>query len=478
MRSTFARRLWLVTSLEIGAAFVVLVLAGALFALAAYVGTLRTEFATTLDRMVSALDTVPATHDARIAGTIVAARDPRSAVSILLIDAERRVVVYQPREPGLPPIVDVRKRGDTGGDVVVRSGFERVVLGLATAFGLSIVRAHVGSIDVIVRPNEPYLVAIVGAYVPWLLLALAVASALAVAFGRVLTLQALRPLVEVERALERFAAGDLSPQPVSADQRHQLGSLARAYNGAIAQVAQAFGERDRANAAMRQFIADAGHQLRTPLTVIRGFIAILRKGELCTPADAERILETMNRQSLLMGSLIEKLMLLDRWEDAASPAFNEAIDLAQLAIDVLAPLAEAHPMRAVRVDARDSALAAIDPIDFTHALTNVVDNALKYTTGPIEVTVFESSGAVDVVVADTGPGMSAVEAEHAFDRFYRGTRRDIDGSGLGLAIARRAIERAGGTLELASSREGGSRFTIRLPANGAATLPQVVASVR
>ena len=464
MRSTFARRLWLVTSLEIGAAFTVLVFAGAVFALAAYVGTLRADFTTTLDRMVASLDTEAATHDARVAGRIVARHYPRNAVSLLLVDTERRVVVFQPPQRTRAPIVDVRRRGDTGADARRRSAFDRIVLGLVTALGLSNERAHVGSIDLIVRPNETYLTTVVGSFVPGFVLAVLGALGLAIAFARALTLQALRPLVEVERALERFAAGDLSPQPVATDRGHQLGSLARAYNGAIAQMAHAFGERDRANAAMRQFIADAGHQLRTPLTVIRGFIAILRKGELRSPADAEHILETMNRQSLLMGSLIEKLMLLERWEDDRSQAFAEPIDLAQLASDVVAPLAEAHPAREVRVDASGGALAAIDPIDFTHALGNIVDNALKYTAGPVDIVVRAQAVAVTVEIADRGPGMTHEEAAHAFDRFYRGARRDVDGSGLGLAIARRAIERAGGTLDLASAREAGSRFTIRLPA--------------
>ncbi len=464
MTTTFARRLWLATSLQLGAAFVTLVLVGALFAFGAYLGIVRTEVVATVDRMVSALDTETATHDARVAGRIVAGRFPRASVSVLLIDAERRVVVYQPPDARSAPVVDVRRRGDTGADQRPRNVFDRLVLGLGTVFGLAPERAHVGTIDLIVRGNERYLARVAGNYVPGLLLALVAALALGVAFARALTLQALRPLVEVERALERFASGDLSPHPVAADSRHQLGSLARAYNGAVAQMEFAFGERDRANAAMRQFIADAGHQLRTPLTVIRGFIAILRKGDLRAPTDAERILETMNRQSLLMGSLIEKLMLLDRWEGAASHVDAEPIDICRLAGDVVAPLAQAHPARDVSVEASCSALVAIDPIDFTHALANVVDNALKYTRDAVRIAIDARPQAVDVTIVDSGPGMSPSESDHAFDRFYRGARRDVDGSGLGLAIARRAIERAGGTLDISSSREGGSRFIIHLPA--------------
>lgn len=463
MNSTFARRLWLVTSLEIGAAFGVLVIAGAIFALGAYVGTLRGDFVSTLDRMVAALVSETATHDARIAGNIVASRYPRAAVSVLLIDETWRVVVTQTTASVRAPYVDIRRRGDNGADVRLDDAFSRLVLGLVTAIGLAPERAHVGTIDIIVRANQTSLVAMVARSVPAFAVVFALALALAVLLARVLTLQALRPLVEVERALARFAAGDLSPQFVAEDRRHQLGSLARAYNGAIAQMESAFGERERANAAMRQFIADAGHQLRTPLTVVRGFISILRKGDLRTPHDAERILETMNRQSLIMASLIDKLMLLDRWEAPRGPSVAEKIDVARLVSDVIGPIAESHPMREVRVDAPEVGLVDIDPTDLAHAVTNIVDNALKYTTGIVDVRVRREARDVIVNVVDCGPGMSASEASHACDRFFRGSRRDVEGSGLGLAIARRAVERAGGKLEFESDPHAGSTFRICLP---------------
>src|SRR5581483_2749133 len=97
------------------------------------------------------------------------------------------------------------------------------------------------------------------------------------------------------------------------------------------------------------------------------------------------------------------------------------------------------------------------------AVTNLVDNALKYTRGPVKVGVRAENGRVAIDVIDQGPGIDAETAEHVFDRFYRGTQRDVPGSGLGLAIAKRAIERAGGTLVLQSDPATGSQFTIVLP---------------
>ena len=440
-------------------------LAGTLFALNAYVATIRTEQAATLDRVTASIETAAARRDASVAAVDAASRYPRNSVVVILVDAERRVDVYQPALRTAPVHTDVRKRGEPAGEPVATGLFARLVLGVATVFGLTIDRAHVGSIDVVVKSNDVMLVNVVRDAVPGFLLALLVALALSFVLARAITRQVLRPLVDVTTALERFASGDLSPQPIVADARESLGTLAVAYNGAIAQMERAFAERDRANARMRQFVADAGHQLRTPLTVMRGFIAILRKGELRTPADRDRILETMNRQSQIMASLIEKLMLLDRWDTAPDRSMPpEAIDIGRLVEDVITPIADTQPARTVRIDAPAGPLAAIDPSDLTHALTNIVDNALKYTTGAIDVSVRAANDRVIVEIADEGPGMTRDEVAHAFERFFRGTRRDVDGSGLGLSIARRALERAGGTLALESNPERGSRFTLVLPA--------------
>jgi len=464
VNSAFAGRLRLVTTLEIAAAFWTLALVGALLALGSYVGTVRLDITTARDRIVGALDNEPATHDARVAGAVAASRYPRSSVVVLLIDAKRRVTVFASAGRNPQMHVEVRTRDKGLVDPHATGTFARIIVGLVTAFGLQNARAHVGTVDVLVRPNEAAVVSEVSAHLWQLFVALLGSLAIAIVLARMLTQQVLRPLVAVTGALERFAAGDLTPQPIVADPREQLGSLAVAYNGAIAEMQRAFAERDRANEAMRQFMADAGHQLRTPLTVVRGFISILRRGDLRSPQDAQHILETMNRQSLVMASLIEKLMLLDRWEARGNEPSVEKIDVARLVSDVLGPIAESYPLREVRVDAPDVGLAGIDPTDLAHAVTNVVDNAIKYTTGAIDVRVRRDAGDIVVDIVDQGPGMSPVEAAHAFDRFYRGSRRDVDGSGLGLAIARRAVERAGGTLAISSDLRSGSRLRIALPA--------------
>jgi two-component system OmpR family sensor kinase len=469
----FSRRLYLVTALEISGVLCLLALAGALFVFGSYVSTLKGDLGNTLAWVVSALDGTAASHDAQSAAQVAASHYLRSDIVVLLFDQKRRVDVFKQRRSDPLPVVETANRSTPIPGSLATAPFSRLTLGLATAFGLQSVRAHVGAVDLIVRESDAALTNSAAAFLPGLFGTLAVAILLGFAIARVLTQQALRPLIDVTNALERFAAGDLEPHPIAANPHQQFARLAIAYNAAIEQMQRAFAERERANAAMRQFIADAGHQLRTPLTVVRGFIAVLRKGDLRTPEDRDRILETMNRQSQIMSSLIEKLMLLERWEDPAEAVTPEAIDIARLVEDVVSPIAEANAGRTVRIDAPPGPLVKIDPIDLTHALTNIVDNALKYTRGTIDVAVRPGPGNVTVEIADEGPGMSPDEVLHAFNRFYRGNRRDVDGSGLGLAIARRAIERAGGTLTLASRPDTGSTFTVVLPScrstNGSGT---------
>jgi len=455
------RRLLLIATVEVAVILGALVIAFAIFAFSSYVGAIGADLRATAMQIQ---DEIPpgtqlnAIEMARSVGN----RYLRGDVLVVFVDGAERVSLYRSTRTDAPPMMLTRPRGDFSADPKATGPLAQPTLGLAYAFGLEWVRQRIDGVDVIVRPNDAILFSAVKRFIFPLVVALIFALLVAFAIARILTQQMLRPLVAVTAALERFASGDLTPQPIGADPRQEFGRLAIAYNGAIEQMERAFAERERANASMRQFIADAGHQLRTPLTVIRGFLGILLRGELRTPSDRERILATMSSQTQIMASLIEKLMLLEQWESGGAAAV-EPIDVGQLVSDVATPIAEANAGRVMHIDAGPGPLAAIDPGDLTHAVTNLLDNALKYTTGAIEIGVRSENGHVAVDVRDEGPGIDPQAAGHVFDRFYRGDNRDVPGSGLGLAIAKRAIERAGGTLTLRSDPRAGSRFTITLP---------------
>jgi two-component system OmpR family sensor kinase len=456
-----ARRIQTLAAVEISLLLVALLLAGALLAFGVYIRTLSNELTGTMNQLTASLLRNPP-PDARAAGAFAASLFPASGTEIIFLDAASRVTVFRLHRADPRTVLTIRGRGDLTGDPRPSGALARVILGLATAYGVPHLYGHVGDVYIIVRANDAILVATVQSYVIPLAIALIVAIICGVLIARALTRQALGPLDDVTAALQRFASGDLTPQLIAADERQELGTLAAAYNGAIEQMERAFAARDRANTSMRQFIADAGHQLRTPLTVVQGFIAILRRGGFEAPEDREHILDTMNDQSRIMGSLIDKLILLERWESPEAGGKAAPIDVGTLVADLVAPIADAHPDRRFDVSTQSGILAAIDPTELGYVVTNLADNAVKYGLGNIAVRVTGQDSTAVIEVADQGPGIPSTDAVRVFDRFYRGTQRDVPGSGLGLAIVKRAVERAQGTVTLDSSPSG-SRFIIKLP---------------
>jgi two-component system OmpR family sensor kinase len=448
-------------AIQISIVLATVILAGALFAFGAYVRSVSNELSGTLAQLQTVLahTSLP---NARAGGMFAASLLLGNGSEIVFLDANTRVAVYRAHRTDPTPTVTVRPRGDLSGDPRAAGPLSRIILGLATAFGLAPLYAHVGNVYMIVKSSDAALVRTVAFFTIPLLVALAVAVACATLVARMLTRLALRPLDDVTSALARFASGDLTPQPIAADERQELGSLAAAYNGAIEQMERAFAARDRANLSMRQFIADAGHQLRTPLTVVQGFIAILRRGAIESAPDRDRILHTMNDQSRIMGALIDKLILLERWESVQTPDTAAPIDVGTLVADLISPIADAYPQRHFDVSTQSGVLAAIDPTELGYVVTNLADNAVKYGEGAIAVRVSARDGTALIEVADRGPGIPSTAATRVFDRFYRGTQRDVAGSGLGLAIVKRAVERAGGTISLDTSPNG-SHFTVELP---------------
>jgi len=462
VRTRLARRIQNLAAFEISLLLCAALIAGALLAFGLYIRALSNELSGTMTQLDSALSRT-SLPNARAGGNFAASLLLGTGSEIVFLDETTRVTVYRLHRADAQPVVTMRRRLDLSGDPHPTGSAARIILGLATAFGLqSPLYAHVGNLYVIVKSNDATLVGTVRSFLLPLLIALLVAVACGVSIARALTRQAVRPLDDVTAALRRLASGDLTPQLIAADERHELGLLAAAYNGAIQQMEQAFAARDRANSAMRQFIADAGHQLRTPLTVVQGFIAILRRGGFENTADRERILDTMNDQSRIMGSLIDKLILLERWESPEAPSTIAAIDVGTLVADLVAPIADAHPERNFTVATERGILAAIDPTELGYVVTNLADNAMKYGVGQIAVTVRAQDTSALIEVSDQGPGIPSTDVPRVFDRFYRGAQRDVAGSGLGLAIVKRAVERAHGNITLQTSPSG-SRFCIKLP---------------
>lgn len=448
------------STLVVSGSIALFALAATLFAFASYVLNVQHDSVALLNDVQASIHN-DAQLDASQAGKRFSNRLFRPALVIVFVDGTHRVTVFCDRQDGgsLRSRLRIRGRVDRSGEPQAQGASSRVILGLAAIFGLQKLRANEGSLEIDVGANEAVFVHNVRRYVPVIWISLAFIVIATIVSTRILTTQALVPLLEVTLALERLASGDFSLQFVPVEGRGSLNALALAYNRAVAQVEQAFEERERAQTSVRRFIADAGHQLRTPLTVIGGYISILRRNDV---DDVERILNTMHQQCLSIGSLVERLILLEQWEEAVHEPLLPS-DLGELMREIVDPIARSQPHRSIHVTEEKRAFAAIDSDDFRHAVTNILENALKYTNGAIAISLREHQERVLVAISDEGPGLKPQDAERAFDRFFRGGRRDVEGSGLGLAIAKRAIERAHGSITLETAPDRGSCFTISLP---------------
>jgi signal transduction histidine kinase len=272
----------------------------------------------------------------------------------------------------------------------------------------------------------------------------------------------LQPLVRTTKALNRFGDGDFTPESVSTSDRTELGELARAYNRAVQQITCAFNERDRAAAEMRQFVADAGHQLRTPLTVIMAYASGMANRPHSV-RDAAK-LDTLLQQSRRMKVLIDELIMLARLEHPDAPV-TQSFDLNKVCAELPAQFDEVTRKRIRVSTAGDPAIVEANETDISFALCALVDNSLKYAhQSGVEISVHLRDGHGLVCVADRGPGMSQRDLRSAFDRFYRGSASEgTEGTGLGLPIVRKSVERAGGSILLESRSGGGLACTVNLP---------------
>jgi len=307
-------------------------------------------------------------------------------------------------------------------------------------------------------------------FVLWLLFGIIAAGVvtglLAFTVGRFITQQAIRPLLDVTEALQRFAARDFRAQPIAVDGRSNFDVLANAYNAASAQVEAAFAERDAAEAQMRQFVADAGHELRTPLTIILGYIDLLQR-RIARDDRSQLIFSSVASEGRRMRTLVDNLVLLAKLEgEDLRP--TEPFALGALVDEIVDVRRGLDPGVAFTVETHVDATVIGNRVELYEALANIVDNAIKYAPGsPIRVTTDAvGEAAVQVAIADDGPGIPLEDRSSIFERFYRGhSRGDVEGSGLGLAIAKRAVERAGGSLRLDPTVERGTRFFVVLRAD-------------
>jgi two-component system OmpR family sensor kinase len=265
-----------------------------------------------------------------------------------------------------------------------------------------------------------------------------------------------RPVAALAAATGHLAAGrPVAPVPVEG--QDELASLARSFNRMAAAL-------DASREAQRSFLESVSHELKTPLTSIRGYGEALGDGAVAPAQAGAVIVAEAGRLERLVSDLLE----LARLQRSEFEVRREPVDLA----DVAARAVERHRPRAAELsvalvhldEGRPGERVLGDGDRLVQAVSNLVENALRLTPAGGSVTV--RSAGCSISVQDTGPGLAGEELARAFERFYLYDRYRSErpvGSGLGLAIVRGLVERMGGSVEVASEPGAGATFTVRLP---------------
>ena len=303
-----------------------------------------------------------------------------------------------------------------------------------------------------------------------LVLGLPLVVALAGIGGYGLARRALRPIDRLASEARRITADRLHERLSVPNQHDEIGRLASVINDTFARLESSFDQ-------LRRFTADASHELRTPLSVIRG-IGEAGLGETRTPTEYKEAMGSMLEEVDRLTNLVDTLLRLSYGDAGTVRLSRESVDLGQLTRDVVSSLgilAEERNQR-LEVDIADGVAVTADRLVLREAITNVVDNAIKYSprTSRIEIRVRAERDHAVLAVADEGTGIAAEHRERIFDRFFRldeGRSRDSGGTGLGLAIAKWAVEVNGGRISVENSANGGAMFRIVLPM-GAASIPE------
>jgi two-component system, OmpR family, sensor kinase len=269
----------------------------------------------------------------------------------------------------------------------------------------------------------------------------------------------LRPLRAIEATAVAITDGDLSRRVERADPQTEVGRVASALNTMLDRI-------ESSDRRLRRFIADASHELRTPLAAVRAYSELFGRGAAARPADLERSMAGITRETERMSLLVDDLLLLARL-DEGRPLEQKPVDLAAVVNEAVDAARVVEPGRPVEVSVEPATVTG-DEARLRQVLDNLLANARTHTPEgmPVSVELRQADSRAELTVVDRGPGLTEEQAARVFERFYRADSsraRASGGAGLGLSIVAAVVEAHGGTAEARPTPGGGATFAITLP---------------
>jgi heavy metal sensor kinase len=282
--------------------------------------------------------------------------------------------------------------------------------------------------------------------------------------GYWLAVRSFAPVEKMTSIARRIEVGDLHERVPVPRTQDELQKLALTFNAMIERLEKSF-------ARQRRFVADASHELRTPVAAIRSMTDVtLASSAAVSPDEYRAVLRDVNVEAERLGHLISDLLLLARVDENKMPLEREVVRLDRLVEDVAATmeLLATEKNITLSVEAGTPAPVLGDEARLIQVIMNLVDNAVKYTNsgGSVRLRVDVKDGSVLLSVSDSGIGIGPEHLEHIFERFYRvdpSRARAAGGTGLGLSIVDWVVREHGGTVSVTSTPGQGTTFTVRLP---------------
>jgi two-component system OmpR family sensor kinase len=302
----------------------------------------------------------------------------------------------------------------------------------------------------------------------FILIGLVMIFFIALASRKVITV-GLKPLANVEATAERIAEGDLTARLPDVKPNTEVGRLVSTLNTMLGRIEESFAARLESESKLRRFVADASHELRTPITAIRGFAELHRQGAVTGEEKTKELIGRIENESKRMGSLVEDLLLLARL-DQSREMKSDPVNLTQIVSDAVASARAAGQNHTVNFDEQSEEIYALGDKDRIHqVVANLLANARTHTPSGtvIDVSVKQDTDGVRIRIADNGPGLSKSDQERIFERFYRAdasrVRTDGEGTGLGLSIVDAVMRAHAGEVSVQSEVGKGAVFTLFFP---------------